>query len=477
MNNRWNVAGVMRVGALCLIWMGLATAGLASADLAPKVIYLGEGASATAAADTATVMSLLSPAIALVDPPVHVTEWTQGDKLRVMGSQQATPCNGPALDGQAYRDKLDELYRASTELGETRVKVQSIKATQACLSEPVATHDLARPAYLMGVVEFSDDNEDAARQAFSEVLAIDPAFKWDPEYPPAAELFFGKVAAEVAEGGQSVVRVAASEASTVMIDGQPLGTPLDGVQLTPGRHLIQVLRPGHDQFESLVVAVPAGEESLVVDPSSLAEAEGQPHEALAKMFELLFAALHDSSAGTPEFVVALTPQISVWAWDDDGKTLEARTVPVTTIGDLHVEVAEVKPTVKPSTPTFPVMIAAGGAALVAGAILGGVSAGQAGAMRNDIESGELPYAHPDDPNPTSEQSTNATKYKGLQAAGGVGGGLIAAGAVVIAIAIPMKFLGGSSNQELAFSASLLTPPGMTGEDVGVNGFQFSIGIR
>ncbi len=477
MFNRFDTGGVMRIGALCLISMGLGVAGLAGAAEAPKVIYLGDGASATAAADTATVMSLLSPAIALVEPPVHVSEWASGDGLRAMGPEKTSVCAGPRLDGQAYRGQLDELYKASTELAETRTEVERVNAVRACLSEPVEAKDLARATYLMGVTEFSDGNEDAARKAFTEVLAIDPDYAWNPEYPPAAELFFGKVKDEMIEVGQSVIRVAATEDSTVMVDGQALGTPLDGVQLAPGRHLVQVLRPGGDQFESLVVDVPAGSESLVMDPNSLATVEGQPHEALAKMFELLFVAMYESSNDPPEYVVALNPQISVWKWDGEDRKLEARTVPVTTIGDLHVQVAEDAPKAKKVTPTFPVMVAAGGAALVAGAILGGVSAGQAAAMRNDIEAGTMPYAHPDDTNPTSDQSANATKYKGLQAAGGVGGGLIAAGAVVIAIAVPMKFLGGNSKQELALSASILTPPGMTGAESGVNGFHFSIGIR
>ena len=170
-----NLSRVAMIAA-CLGAAWTAAAGPLDGPL-PGAIYAGEPESPDAAARVAAALSQLTPPVSLETPPAHVAQFAAVGTTLVLGAPVAEGCQAEPVGAGRYHEDVDALYRAilaGQETPQLVADVQRIRASQPCLSEPVEASALARVEFLHGVVLASDQNRDAARSAFDQVLAVDP---------------------------------------------------------------------------------------------------------------------------------------------------------------------------------------------------------------------------------------------------------------------------------------------------------------
>ncbi|MBW1809522.1 MAG: PEGA domain-containing protein [Deltaproteobacteria bacterium] len=103
--------------------------------------------------------------------------------------------------------------------------------------------------FLEGLIHFMDGKRDMARQAFSRLAAIDPAWQPDPkELAPKIVSLYQQARAELLKQPKSLVTIDGfPRAASVYLDGQKIGTlPLVQEGIPPGSHCLTVSAPDHN---------------------------------------------------------------------------------------------------------------------------------------------------------------------------------------------------------------------------------------
>jgi hypothetical protein len=458
-----------------LLLVACALAGYARADEEAQpprervVVYTGVEASTIAAQQATTLVELLTDGATVPEAPIHIDALFPDGQLGVVGAETWESCQGAALSAEAYGAMVEALYKATTHLEDTTGQADALLASQACLTEPAATADLARVPFLEGVTAYGDGDVDAAQAAFADVFVIEPQYAWDPEYPPDAQLAFANAGTGVLRLGLTGIQVVAPAGAEVWIDGHSAGLD-EPAHVIPGRHLVQ-LRPAADQpLLSAVVVAPADATTVVLSGVGLGAPEG-PVEGLTA----INAALVGADAPAVGWFVQLWPTVAAWSWDASAGVVQEEEVPPTAAaavfgaGETLTEQRERK------SRFLPAVIGVGVGTLVAGAVIAGASGRKAAGMAADAEAG-MPFAHPDDDDPTDEQQANTDAFNSARGTAGVGVGLMAAGGVALAISIPLKIKLDRANQPTDVTVAAVLEPPAPGSDVPC-GFGLRVSFR
>ena len=405
------------------IVLGFGGTALADEAGAMRVLYGGVEPGEEAAVQAARLAGLLATPGGQQLAVTHLDENVPAGDLIAAGTEESRSCAGDPVSADAYRASLDDLYLATTELRDTAPLIETTEASVPCLSEPVAPTDLARLPFLLGVVAHCDGDKEAATSAFERVFALDSSYEWNPEYPPDAQLCFANAGISMMRAERVPLRLVLPDGASAWVDGQPLEQGLE-VQVVPGEHLVQVQAGVNGPLHGLVVGVAQEGATVlsraVLDPTS-------PNFTTA--IELLLA-----SAEPPELVVWLAPELAAWERDADTGQFRPRSIPPRADAVVFGEPETGKPS---RSAALPVLLGAGGATALAGALIAAFSGRDMSAIRADAEAGELPFAHPDDPDPTDQQLANKADFDRARTGVGVGVGLAAMGGAAMVISIPV----------------------------------------
>ncbi len=465
---------IVVTGCLALGVGGLAWAAEEGAEPEPEGAHAAFlGGDEGAAARVAEALALLNPPVSLADTPRPLGELLPPGQLTAVGVAASTSCAGEPRTALEYQGLADELYRRSLALEDTAPVEAEIRAAQACLSEPLPPSVLARPVFLEAMIRYGEGRMEEADAAFRELFTLHGSYPWDDDYPPEAQVRFAGAMTAVAGGPTARLEFVAVEAASLWVDGVPHDPAAGGIELPAGRHVVQLTSRGGQGARAVVVDLAAGEDGLVVDPEALdPSAEGYGGQ-LDRVVAALHAAEARGAGRAPDYLVDLTAAPALFAWD--GASLAEVKLP------RRAAAALAGPgTVAPDDGTAtvrkpgagPVLIGAGLAAVVAGGVLTGVSAGRMNDIDAAVLAGELPYAHPDDPDPTEEMLANQQSFLRARGGAGAGVGLMVGGGVAAAIGIPLTLKGKRSATVAA--APLWTP---AGHAPGLDGVAFSISFR
>ncbi len=432
------------------------------------VVYTGVEPSPVAAGQAGSLVEILTGGRTPVATPLHREEVFPGDNLEVYGAEHQL-CEGPPWTGATYRDRVYRLYQATTQLEDTTGQADKLRDSQACLTDPADTAELARVPFLAGVTAFGDGDKEAAQAAFADVFTIDPDYEWDPEYPPDAQLAFANAGTSVMRKGFTTLQVVAPTGALLWIDGRQSNAAAP-IQVIPGRHLVQVRSSADRPIRGVVVDVPVGDTAMVLSPAGLG-AEAGPELGLTA----INGARQAAGAPTIDWFVQLWPTLAAWSWDTEDAALVTENVPPSAAATVFGTGPSLEEKRARSDRAVPVVVGAGVAMVVAGAVLTGAGGNKADGIAGQVEDG-LPFAHPDDPAPTDEQQANTDAFNRARTTAGVGVGLMAAGGVALGITIPLKIRMDRANRDADVSVSAVLEPPLPGQQAPA-GFGLRVTIR
>jgi len=430
-------------------------------------LYAGVEPTPDAAGDVAALLALLSPPVLTDGPPVHLAELFDASQLSVFGATSANRCVGELMDREAYLAELEAVLEAMRGLEEIRPLIHRIRFSQSCLIESVEPTELARASFYDGVAAAAAGQEEAARQAFEEALAVDPTFPWDPNFPPDAELIFAHAAVAASQQAKTAVRVVAPTGAAVWLDGRRVESPYEGEEVPPGRHLVQVKALGEPAVRGVTVVTSAGgEDVLVVHPTALRSGVMAVEQTVEAARRLLGEMVQQDPASAPGHLVLLAPEVAVWRWDGAAGSL--------TRLESSQPPAEGTDTRRPRpSPAAPILLSAGAALAAAGGIVTYVATGDYNRMSADIEAGTLDYPQPDDPSP--EDWPNYVKLQRKANTVYMGYGMLAVGGAAMVVSIPVG-VATAARRQATIQAGYYEIPGDAGSGVE-RGFTVSFTVR
>jgi hypothetical protein len=466
-----------RTGLVMLLaaWTCVAQARAAELPRGASVtaVYLGEADEPEAAARAAQTLALLSPPVRLSSPPTHLDQLVTPGAISVRGAQETVECSSDPISAEAYRAEVQSLYQSMWAMGDTRPAVQRIKASQACLTEVVGAGELARVSFLEGVVEFSDGNDQEAFGAFKEALALQPMMPWDADFAPDAELRFANAATELSREPLGSLRVIVPAQSEVQVDGTRLETPREGLGVAAGRHLVQIRATPEGALRNVVIVVTAEATAMVVDPAALEPANQPPgvwEEAVAL---LLDQTARESGIPAPTYLVRLGKSPAVWVVQAETQKLTPVVLTKVAISAAAGEPASTGAKGNRGLhPAAPVLVVTGSALAVVGAIVASASWGQYETVRQELAAAETADEY------WAAMPTDSWLAARTAAING-GLGLVVAGGVTMAIAIPVGVATSHATRQVTVGASLLfdDPRESPGSMAVFEGVQLSVGIR
>lgn len=119
------------------------------------------------------------------------------------------------------------------EYGNVRGIIDEIAGRIACYAGDAEPDDLYQLFFLQGLAAFFENDTNAARRAFVQAAALDPAREWPSEYPPTAQNVY-----------LDALRDAVASAPAALVNEAPgpirlNGAPDDGSpELLAGGHLL-----------------------------------------------------------------------------------------------------------------------------------------------------------------------------------------------------------------------------------------------
>ncbi|MEN9785276.1 MAG: hypothetical protein RLZZ299_540 [Pseudomonadota bacterium] len=211
---------------------------LAAAHAADPVVHAGADSAAVLARVAATAGVPVTELRAVTLP-----ELVQGRAPVLLGGGKLTPCTAAASNRAAIEASLDIAKGAILymEYGSARAALDAAIRGLGCLQEPVEPSLAARAWYLLGIVAHASSDQATSRAAFRQARLFQPDMTWDPNYPPAAQVTFDAVAAEMrAVSLVSLAVVPEPPEGAVRIDGRPVKVVGGTVAVSPGAHHVQV---------------------------------------------------------------------------------------------------------------------------------------------------------------------------------------------------------------------------------------------
>ncbi len=174
--------------------------------------------------------------------------------------RETCPEDTPApVLSQASSDALDALISLDYELG--RSILDEAIGRLACIDKAVPRRLVADLLFYRGVVRQGLGDDVAAAEDFANVLAMEPEYPGDPNFPPEVDALLSASRTEAATLAPVTVWVYAPLGARVRIDG--LERDAEGpVSLAPGTHILQLVR-GRD-LDTAVVRLDPGRTVLAL---------------------------------------------------------------------------------------------------------------------------------------------------------------------------------------------------------------------
>lgn len=408
------------------------------------MIYAGAPSSPETAARVSQMVALLPVGAPVLSPAEQLDDLISHDQLTVVGSDEVHHCLGQELDAGAYRTLLDEFYRAIWETESLDPLLAQLRGAQACLKEPVESHDLARVAFLDGVMAFELGDEERARSALTEALVMAPSYLYEEDFGPPAGRLFEELRSEVSAVQRIPVQVVGVGVTRVWVDGELADGP--NADAPPGRHVLQVSDRLGDTWTT-VVEVGAGKPVTLVDPRGLEHAS--PDAMLTVVSDLL-AALH-AQGPAPAWFVLLGEPVRAWQWDGDALD-EVRVTRA-----ARQALAPPEPTSrKKLEPGAAVLLTSGIGLAVAGGIVSIAANVDLRSFNEAVDVGEIDF--PEDIDPDRDSHPNYIKWREKSQRVYVGYGLLGAGGACLLVSIPVQHLSRGSSQRLALALQPLGAP-------------------
>lgn len=296
---------------------------------------------------------------------LSVGELTAGRAPIGLAGARVVPCTDAPTPLGAMTEPLKraEGSLAYMEYGAARTDLLLAANALTCLNEPVKAELAARIYYIHGILAFNEGKPDEARAWFARAKSFQKGLQWDEDFPPDAREAFDAAAADlVARPPVWLEIVPAPAPGTLWIDGNPAAAPEGRVALPPGNHLLQI---GASTVATLSVEMKEGADGTLVIPAALPTGAlgwaGDPTRRGA-----LSAALAATLQRDAVVYVASGDRLwKVHAGGDDWEELKVARPVVRTAKDRRNGLVG------------SVLMGVGGAALVGGGVLAGVSYGTA----------------------------------------------------------------------------------------------------
>jgi hypothetical protein len=234
-----------------LTWPGVALA----ADVA---VYSGDPSGVPARIEEATG----KPASEL--QIVSLAELVKG-RPPVLTAGKITACTSTATDMAAVTSWLQkaEMLAGEMEFGAAHDATAAAMDAVQCLDAPIDRPQVARLAFLEGVMQHFGGDMDASRHAFQLAWTLDPALAWDPQFPPSAMANFTAAKDDVTKATKVVIAVVPHAGLPIVVDGAPVQTADGKIEVGMGPHIFQI-------GKATLMIDAAAPASLVV-PSALPE--------------------------------------------------------------------------------------------------------------------------------------------------------------------------------------------------------------
>jgi hypothetical protein len=141
----------------------------------------------------------------------------------------------------------------------------------ACLKEPITGANAARLYFLRGLAAYALEKDDVAKAAFRQAHAYDPAFTWDPRFPPDSQPLYREAAAAAdAEPKAHFGVVPWPEGATIDVDGEAIADPHATVDVLAGEHLVQIATAA--SLSTVRVIVEPGVHAELILPAAVTDA-------------------------------------------------------------------------------------------------------------------------------------------------------------------------------------------------------------
>jgi hypothetical protein len=187
---------------------------------------------------------------------------------RLGGSGQMTACSGAATTNADVEKPLAgaEDAFAYLEYDKALKELDAAAAALKCLSEPVKPNLPARVWYIRGVVRFHLNDQNGAKDAFTEAFSLQPDLLWDSSYAPAPKSVFD-AAQGAAQGRKPATLLVYGKDARV--DGRVVAGRVD---LPGGAHVLQLGASAVTTYElrvspgaSATLVLPGGVTASAVD--------------------------------------------------------------------------------------------------------------------------------------------------------------------------------------------------------------------
>lgn len=382
---------------------------------------------------------------------ISVGDLMAGRPPTMVAGGQIEVCSGAPSSPTAVRQSitLAEGGIKYMEYGSARAALDAAIKDLGCLQTPVDATQASRAFYLRGIVSAASGDQAGSRNDFRRARLFAPTMVWDDNFAPTARATFDAITNEVRSAPLVSLSVLPPPATgTFLLDGQPVNLVNGAVGLAPGEHFVQIAGA---RLITLTLEVEGATPPTLVIPSAITpgvlEWAGDADQR-ASLSAVLVSAL--GSEGT---VYVANPS-AVWrvrlggsAWDlvgegsatgpDPTRPPERSAVrpPVSsTVEPLPIATTTVSK--KPGV-AGPVLISVGGAAGLAGGIVGALGYQRhradydvvARANGDSDPTNDIDPQDPSDPAVASFRQSGAQEAAGFIVAG-LGGVLLATGIVV-----------------------------------------------
>lgn len=242
-----------------------------------------------------------------------------------LGAGEIEACAGErGMDLQmASGQALDRLIELDHSNAETLLD-QAIR-TLPCHDRPVSPRQLAELHYHRAVARVALRKYPLADEDFRATLVFAPDFPGDPNFPPEVNGRLADLRSEVRERAPVRVFVYSPPGGRVSIDGRDLD-PRDGVEVLPGRHLVQFVRG--KVVHGIRLEVREGDKPLLVLPPDRirglrdAAADATARRLAARILtqaadraELDLVAVVDLDAGSGQLIYTFRPSSGEFTFD------------------------------------------------------------------------------------------------------------------------------------------------------------------
>ncbi len=347
-------------------------------------------------------------------------------KAQLLGQVAPEPCAGEATAPAAF----DELVaRASGSVAyvdhaDAAEALRLAHGSLACLTGPVSPDSLSRYYFLRGMVAFHQQGPAAARREFRAGLLVSPFLQWDPLFPPDAMPSFEAALADALKADRAFLSISPGtfDGGRVWLDGVKVDPRTRTTPIFAGVHLIQ-WAPERGPFRTFAAGVAGGADAELVTTQDLASNFVSRTGSRIQLDFVEGLVRTGREAGSGALVTAQPGPVVLFHRREPGQE-EWK------LADLAAGEARIAGARRTQT-AGGVLIAAGVASAVVGAVLAGTAAAESSSIHARLFSGSAAGAS------SADFEALSPLYAAQQDQGRAGWALAISGGVLTSTGIPI----------------------------------------